>query len=210
VAGFYTVKQGDWLASIAHQFGIPDWHTIWNLPQNQDLRNLRKSPNILFPGDQVYVPDIKPGEVTRATDQSHQFVRRKDKQPVRLQLFDGDKQPRVGVPYTFQAGNVTGDAETTAAGMVEQDVALDITSAVLTIDNQAILLRLGHLDPIEETSGVQARLANLGYDPGEIDGIYGPKTKAAIMAFQRECPPLKVDGICGQKTRQKLLEVYGC
>jgi len=209
MAGFYTVKQGDWLASIAYRFGIPDWHTIWNRPENQDLRNLRNSPNILFPGDQVYVPDINPAEVSRPTDQTHPFVRRKDKQLVRLQLFDGDKKPRAGVPYTFQT-DVSVTAETTAEGMVEQEVAQGVTSAVLTVDNQGILLRLGYLDPIEETSGVQARLANLGYDPGGIDGIYGPKTKAAIMAFQRECPPLAVDGICGPKTQRKLLEIYGC
>lgn len=33
---------------------------------------------------------------------------------------------------------------------------------------------------------VQKRLKSLGYDPGVIDGIYGSKTKAAVIDFQRK------------------------
>ena len=40
---------------------------------------------------------------------------------------------------------------------------------------------------------VQAGLAKLGYDPGAIDGIWGPKTEAAIRAYQRD-NNLLVDG----------------
>jgi N-acetylmuramoyl-L-alanine amidase len=57
-------------------------------------------------------------------------------------------------------------------------------------------------------SGCQARLRNLGYDPGPIDGIAGPRTEAAVRAFQRDYS-LTVDGICGPQTRGKLKEVYG-
>ncbi len=33
---------------------------------------------------------------------------------------------------------------------------------------------------------IQQLLAGAGYTPGPADGIYGPKTRAAIIAFQRE------------------------
>lgn len=38
---------------------------------------------------------------------------------------------------------------------------------------------------------VQQRLAALGYDPGPADGVYGPRTAAAIQAFlaDRGLPP---------------------
>lgn len=36
-----------------------------------------------------------------------------------------------------------------------------------------------------ETSYIQKRLTELGFNPGPIDGIIGPKTKAAIVAFKR-------------------------
>ncbi len=47
--------------------------------------------------------------------------------------------------------------------------------------------------------GYQARLAELGFDPGPIDGICGPKTIAAVRAFQA-ARGLVVDGIVGPQT----------
>jgi len=40
---------------------------------------------------------------------------------------------------------------------------------------------------------IQQRLADLGYDPGPIDGAMGPKTREAIKAFQKQAG-LPVDG----------------
>jgi len=36
--------------------------------------------------------------------------------------------------------------------------------------------------------------------PLEVDGVYGPFTKAAVEKFQRAHPPLEVDGWCGPET----------
>ncbi|AEM78901.1 peptidoglycan-binding domain-containing protein [Thermoanaerobacter wiegelii] len=46
---------------------------------------------------------------------------------------------------------------------------------------------------------LQMILQSLGYDPGPIDGIFGPRTKNAVMKFQRD-NGLKVDGIVGPET----------
>ena len=50
---------------------------------------------------------------------------------------------------------------------------------------------------------IQRRLAELGFDPGPIDGRTGPKTRAAIRAAQR-WHGLKDDGIAGAKTMAAL------
>lgn len=52
---------------------------------------------------------------------------------------------------------------------------------------------------------VQRRLAALGYDPGPLDGVYGPATAAAVTAFQRAAG-IAVDGIVGPETREALAE----
>lgn len=51
---------------------------------------------------------------------------------------------------------------------------------------------------------IQQALAELGLYKGGIDGIYGVKTTEAVKAFQRLNPPLKVDGVAGLQTQQKL------
>jgi lysozyme len=51
--------------------------------------------------------------------------------------------------------------------------------------------------------GVQTRLMELGFEPGPIDGVSGPKTTSAVRAFQR-ARGLVADGIVGPKTREAL------
>lgn len=50
---------------------------------------------------------------------------------------------------------------------------------------------------------VQAALRRAGFDPGPIDGIEGPLTRAAIRAFQAH-HGLKADGIAGPRTLARL------
>ncbi len=50
---------------------------------------------------------------------------------------------------------------------------------------------------------VQTKLKRWGYYTGSVDGIYGPKTKAAVKAFQRK-NGLVADGIVGRKTAAAL------
>lgn len=53
---------------------------------------------------------------------------------------------------------------------------------------------------------LQRMLAYLGYDPGPIDGIYGPMTKNAVLDFQRDHSDLTNDGICGRYTKTRIWE----
>lgn len=46
---------------------------------------------------------------------------------------------------------------------------------------------------------LQKLLAATGFDPGGVDGVFGPLTDAAVRAFQSQ-HGLTVDGICGRQT----------
>ena len=55
----------------------------------------------------------------------------------------------------------------------------------------------------EDVKALQVRLNEMGYDCGDADGIYGTKTRAAVMQYQLEAG-LTVDGIAGEKTQTAL------
>lgn len=54
----------------------------------------------------------------------------------------------------------------------------------------------------------QQRLRDLGYDPGPIDGRYGPITQRAVRDFQAD-NGLTVDGAMGPRTRAAIDAAYG-
>jgi lysozyme len=56
----------------------------------------------------------------------------------------------------------------------------------------------------EDVRRLQAALAAQRFSPGPIDGVFGPRTLAAVRAFQ-QAKGLRVDGIVGPKTWAALL-----
>jgi cell wall-associated NlpC family hydrolase len=78
-------------------------------------------------------------------------------------------------------------------------------------EKSTIVVRLSHLlknkgKPYmrgDDVFAVQEALVAQGYDPGEIDGIYGSQTEVAVRKFQKD-RGLKVDGIVGKETTAAL------
>lgn len=65
----------------------------------------------------------------------------------------------------------------------------------------AATLRPG--DRGQYVSNLQTMLAALGFEPGSADGIFGPRTQAAVLAFQRAAG-LSADGLVGNQTKTAL------
>src|SRR3954447_2347330 len=55
----------------------------------------------------------------------------------------------------------------------------------------------------DDVATLQRRLSALGFDAGRVDGIFGPRTAAALEDFQRNTG-LVVDGTCGRDTLDAL------
>ena len=60
----------------------------------------------------------------------------------------------------------------------------------------------------DRVRAAQEQLALLGFDPGDIDGVYGPDTRAAVETFEASVPRLasQADGIFGPLTWRLLFK----
>jgi N-acetylmuramoyl-L-alanine amidase len=58
----------------------------------------------------------------------------------------------------------------------------------------------------DDVTALQERLAELGIDAGRPDGLFGPRTEAALKAFQRDYG-LRPDGVCGPATLRALRQL---
>ena len=213
----HVVKQGESLASIAAQYQISNWKTIYYDAANADFRQLRSNPHVIYPDDKIFIPQRQTREEDRPTNQRHKFVLKAQKIVLRIVVKDGDGDPLDNCAYKLEVAGKTYPGTTGSDGMIEEETPPDAQDGALTLwldsqpsgPNVRWQLKIASLDPVEYTSGIQARLNNLGYDSGAVDGILGPRSKAAVRAFQED-NELTVDGIPGPRTRKKLKEVYGC
>ncbi|HVN07117.1 MAG TPA: peptidoglycan-binding protein [Bryobacteraceae bacterium] len=178
----YTVSQGDCIYSIAAQYGFL-WKTIWNHPQNAALQQQRQNPGLLLPGDTVFIPDKTPRIESKPTDQQHVFVKEADKFVLRLQLLDRNHNPRTGLSYVLSVdGNLT-NGTTDGEGRIEVPISPGASQAQLTVQDQGesekYQLNLGYVNPIDDSTGHQQRLTNLGLGSGL-------PQKTALMMFQKK------------------------
>lgn len=71
----HTVRDGDCILSLAEEHGL-FWQTVWDHPENAQLKRERKSPNIIYPGDQVFIPERRRKEIGAATEKCHRFEKK--------------------------------------------------------------------------------------------------------------------------------------
>lgn len=209
-SGDYEVRQGDCISSIAMEHGFaPD--TIWNDAGNTELRDVRKNPNVLLPGDRVTIPALRPKDEPCDTEMRHQFRLKGQPETLRIRLLDEFGEPRENLPYLLiidrhdQRRNTTNED-----GELNESIPPNARKAQLILDegDEEYDLDLGGLDPVSEINGIQQRLVNLGFDVGAPDGILGSRTREAIKEFQDQ-RDLKPTGNPDRATQDALEEDHG-
>lgn len=204
-----TIKQGEHITMIAFQLGFRDWETIWEAPENEDLRALRDNPNVLFPGDQLFIPDKLAKSEPSATAKVHLFETDSLDLKLKLVVRDVNGDPIPNCDVLLALDGTPKKLVTDADGRIEQDIDELTDSGEIRVRGQEYHFKVGHLDPVEEQSGVRARLANLGYYLGDGPDIDEAELTSAIEEFQVD-HGLDVDGKAGPKTQKKLKAVHGC
>ncbi len=199
----YTVKQGDCISSIAASCGMR-WNTIWDHPDNSDLKQKRKDPNVLYAGDTVSIPDRESKQQSCATDGLHKFNKKAQPTRVKIRLLLDD-QPRGNMAYELHVGSASISGSTDGDGYLEEEVPPDIRTGLLIVTEGTIRdvfqLGFGTLDPIATDDGVKQRLEALGFN-AELD------LSAAVRGFQSK-NGLDATGVIDDSLKGKLQEVFG-
>jgi hypothetical protein len=217
----HIVKQGEHVISIAAAYGFSHYRTIWNHPQNEELKKKRDNPNVLFPGDVLFIPENEEKTYRGETERRHVFVRQGHVLMLNLKLHRGFAQAIRNTACDIYVEYDCRSATTDEDGNLKQQIPDTAVDATLLIKDSEIVdgkripleiempVKIGFLDPVEEISGQRARLANLGYYLGSAEEPDPAQFSSAVEEFQCD-NSLFVDGICGEETQARLKQIHGC
>jgi hypothetical protein len=205
----YVVRPGDYLLKISVNLGF-DADAVWGLAENKPLRDLGRDPNILCPGDVLYVPGDPPPPLSLQTGSLNMF--NAPNAPVKVQVrFTERGKPLVNEPYLVEGadvppGSLDGD------GNFQADIVTSVEQLIVRFPNryEAYTVTVGQLDPITERSGVIQRLAHLGYLPAGVapTTVDDDTLDVALRTIQRFAQ-IEETGIVDDATRQELLRRHG-
>ncbi len=206
-SGAYTVKQGDYLASITHDAGFLSWKTVWDDGANSALKSKRNS-NVLYPGDVVQVPIRQKRAESVSTGEKTTFETIGDPVTVKLVVLAWDGTPISTTDVQFKL-DTTEAFKTAEDGSAKKNVnPSGPKEGELKVQTFSMPLKLGHLDPAEEFSGQVWRLNNLGYRAGEPANADDMAFRSAVEEFQCD-NSIPVNGRCDAATQDKLRTVHG-
>lgn len=223
---WHEVVQGEWLTNIAVKYNIGKLETIWDHPNNADLKNLR-NPDILYPGDLIFVPALEKKQESCDTEAHFCFQVSRLWDTFQVQLLEGTGKPIAGKSYVLKLGSQKFTGTTDANGWVRQDnIDPNVNrEATLELPELGLIfgIGLGNLNPGQENSpeetagyddglsGVQMRLANLGYTPGNTGGVMDSVTQSAITMFQTfemDLPSDQATGTLTDDTRDAIMKQH--
>ncbi|MBK8184485.1 MAG: peptidoglycan-binding protein [Candidatus Competibacteraceae bacterium] len=206
----HVAKVNDCISSIALEHGFfPD--TLWNHPDNADLRRVRSNPNVLRIGDLVVIPDKRHKEEKKPTDQRHRFKRKGFPTTIHLRLLKNGV-PRANQPFQLVVDGKIDSGMTDRDGRLWIYLPADAKKASLYLGDgesrEEFALNVRHLQPVSDLRGVQQRLNNLGYFCGPENGAVSPLFVQALKRFQHD-RGLEVTGENDASTQQQLLARHG-
>lgn len=209
------------LPSIAAMHGIDDWRVLASHPGNSSLLARGRSASILAPGDDVWIPDRFDYVTNAFTGHSAAFRASPLRNFFRLVLRPTVQRGVLltGWRYQLDVLDATYTGRIPDSGRIEHEIDPSATSGTLRLAMDdgtegwmyALTLKIGHLDPIDQPSGVTARLRNLGYLADAIEAmpaLDSPIVRVALADFQRS-QRLPVTEQADDTTRQRLVDLHG-
>ena len=209
----HKAKQGECIDSIAMKYGFFPM-TLWSHPSNEGLRASRKNRNVLFPGDEVFIPDLQRKNENAETEQRHRFrrlgvpgkirlkfLKPKEEEPPEEEDVGGDDsnytepaeqpvsremEPIANAPYVMIIDGRTFEGQTDGDGMLEEAIPPDSREGKIT-------LYPGTSD--EKTMPLELG----GIDP--VDTVIGARKRLSNLGY-----PCTLDDELSAELREKLIQ----
>lgn len=211
----HIIKTGDCFSSIAKLYGFHDADVIYQDPANAELRKNRPNLHVLKPKDTVYIPEKKAKTIVLPSETCSVFTIKGLLSELKLAIEDFDGNPLPNTDYLLDVAGIKYEGTTDGTGMMTQKIDAIAKKATLTLfldtDKKNSIfwsLELGSLTPHAETTGIQARLNNLGYYCANENGDIDSTTISAINAFKID-NGLANDAVIDNALTSKLLSIYG-
>ncbi len=128
---------------------------------------------------------------------------------VRLSLLNGEPS---SLPTTFDSRVVFAIRSfqqgrgLTVTGVVNSVTLRALEEARWKLGDRSLSLQNSHLMRGDDVATLQARLTEMGFDCGRVDGLYGTRTESAVKDFQKSVG-VNVDGKCGAATITALIRL---
>ena len=131
------------------------------------------------------------------TEQKVAPINQVQNQVVDLQQRMEDQEKEI-VDLKYEVKELSGRVD--AKNTVEVEASAPTPTPARMTESKSVEAETGNIIKVAATgTEVQTALKNAGVYDGKIDGKIGPRTKSAVVEFQRQ-HSMKADGVIGQKT----------
>ncbi len=199
-SGARVVAEGEGLALLALESGH-FWQTLWDLPENAELREARGHPEVLLPGDRVTIPPLRSKSVAAVTNKVHRFRRRGMPVPLTYVIRDGAGDPLGSLRYELVVGTASFAGTSKSDGSLTHFADPLAATGTLTVwpalegypEKVTWTIALDRLNPVDTVRGMISRLNSLGYAAGAVEEPLSAPARQALMEFQ-QAEALEVTG----------------
>jgi N-acetylmuramoyl-L-alanine amidase len=183
--GEHEVQDGECIIFLADQAGH-FWETLWNDPENADVKRERGSPHVLLAGDRVHIPEIESKDEPGATEAKHRFRRKGI--PINFEMCVKENgKPLKGLRYVLTIEGRITEGTVPDDGVIKAPMMPQDRTGELRVGEpprqRKFPLSFGSLDPAFTRSGAAARLKNLGYIADDADDDLFQR---ALSRFQKD------------------------
>jgi hypothetical protein len=160
----YVVRSGDYLTALAFARGTTVDDILAD-PNNADFKKQREHPEILLPGDIVYLPEPDRKWLPATVGSTNNFTVKVPEVDVKVTLSGPDGKALANKSVTTVPPLGTAPLTTDGSGGLTLHVPVFLDVVRITVDGGGPVfdVKVGNLDPHDEPSGLISRLRQLGH-----------------------------------------------